>query len=88
MKIKCTKIFLGRPKFKVTEHNDGWSVYLGYGNNRYIQFRYGDIPSIDFNILNHKGSFKIKDTDWLRTTSRRKDIIITKCTFSHKLRNI
>lgn len=54
---------LGKPKFKITEtdYGDGWSVFIGYGNDRYIRIYYGDIPSIDIFFLNHKGSIRFKD---------------------------
>ena len=59
--------FLGKPKFKITEteYGSGWSIYIGYGNNKYIRLNYGDIPSIDINILNHKGSLKLMNSDYL-----------------------
>ena len=53
---------LGKPKLKITEDYNGfWSVFIGYGNKRYINFKFNDRPSMDFNILNHEGSFKVKD---------------------------
>ena len=54
---------IGKPKFKITEtdYGDGWSVFIGYGNDRYIRINYGDIPSIDIFFLNHKGSIRFKD---------------------------
>ena len=52
----------GKPKLKITEDYNGfWSVYIGYGNKRYINFKFNERPSMDFNILNHEGSFKVKD---------------------------
>ena len=55
-------IFVGKPKFKITEtgYGDGYSVYIGYGNNKYIRLNYGEVPSIDINVLNHKGSIELK----------------------------
>ena len=38
-------LFLGKPEFKVTENRDGSTVYLGYGNDRYIRFRLSDFTS-------------------------------------------
>ena len=57
----------GKPEFKVTQNREGITVYLGYGNNRYIRFRlnpYLDVnflKSLDFNIFRLKGSFKMSD---------------------------
>ena len=55
-------IFVGKPKFKITEtdYGDGYSIYIGYGNNKYIRLNYGEVPSIDINFLNHKGSIAFK----------------------------
>ena len=59
---------LGKPKLKITEDYNGfWSVYIGYGNKRYINFKFNDRPSMDFNILNHEGSFKVKDDIFRRS---------------------
>ena len=60
-------IFLGKPKFKITEteYGSGWSIYIGYGNNKYIRLNYGDVPSIDINILNHKGTLKLMNNGYL-----------------------
>merc|ERR1739845_141713 len=34
---------LGKPKLKITEDYNGfWSVYIGYGNKRYINFKFKD----------------------------------------------
>ena len=55
----------GKPEFKVTESPEGSTVYLGYGNDRYIRFRLNTRnpieSSVDFNLFRLKGSFKKAD---------------------------
>jgi len=49
---------LGRPKFKISEHPDGYSAQFGY-EDYYARARYTlKDNSIDFNIMNWKGSAK------------------------------
>jgi hypothetical protein len=58
---------LGKPEFKVTQDDDGSTVYFGYGNNRYLRFRVNDRnpldSSLDFNLFRLKGSFKKEEVE-------------------------
>ena len=50
----------GRPKFKITEHPDGYSMQIGF-TGYYMRIRYTDSDnSLDFNIMGYKGSVKYK----------------------------
>ena len=56
--------FLGRPKFKISEHPDGYSAQLGF-QGHYMRIRYTKSDhSIDFNVFDYKGSIKYKVTDY------------------------
>lgn len=49
---------LGRPKFKISEHPDGYSAQFGFKDD-YIRARYTiSDNSIDFNVMDWKGSAK------------------------------
>lgn len=50
---------VGRPKFKITEHPDGYSMQLGF-SGYYMRIRYTDDNSLDFNIMGYKGSAKYR----------------------------
>jgi len=51
---------IGRPKLKITEHPDGYSMQMGY-TGKYIRFRYTySDHSLDFNIMDYKGSFNFR----------------------------
>ena len=55
---------LGRPKFKITEHPDGYSIQFGMAGY-YMRGRYtASDNSIDFNIMDHKGSIKYVINEW------------------------
>ena len=59
-----TSNFLGRPKFKITEHPDGYSIQFGMAGY-YMRGRYTTSDnSIDFNIMDHKGSIKYVINEW------------------------
>ena len=50
--------FLGKPKLKISEHPDGYSIQAGL-KGYYMRLRFTNVDnSIDFNILDHKGSVK------------------------------
>jgi len=52
---------LGRPKLKITEHPDGYSMQMGY-TGHYMRFRYTySDHSLDFNIMDYKGSVQFRD---------------------------
>ena len=51
--------FPGRPKLKISEHPDGYSAEIGYMGH-YMRFRWSTAHhTLDFNLLNHKGSVKM-----------------------------
>merc|ERR1719242_736377 len=51
---------MGRPKLKITEHPDGYSMQIGY-TGHYMRFRYTySDHSLDFNIMDYKGSVQFK----------------------------
>jgi len=52
---------IGRPKLKITEHPDGYSMQMGY-TGKYIRFRYTySDHSLDFNIMGFKGSVNFRN---------------------------
>jgi len=54
---------VGRPKFKITEHPDGYSMQLGF-SGYYMRIRYTESDhSLDFNIMGYKGSVKYRLDD-------------------------
>jgi len=54
---------VGKPKFKISEHPDGYSMQLGFSGH-YMRMRYTDSAnSIDFNFMDYKGSAKLKKGD-------------------------
>jgi len=55
---------ISRPKFKITEHPDGYSIQFGMAGY-YMRGRYTTSDnSIDFNIMDHKGSIKYVINEW------------------------
>jgi len=55
---------LGRPKLKISQHPDGYSFQLGY-SGYFMRARFDDIGnSIQFTIMDYKGSIKyaVEDT--------------------------
>lgn len=54
---------LGRPKFKISEHPDGYSAQFGF-EDYYMRARYTiSDNSIDFNVMDWKGSAKFTHTN-------------------------
>ena len=57
--------FLGRPKFKISQHPEGYSMQVGV-SGYYMQLRFtNNGSSFHFDILNHKGSVRYRVNEWL-----------------------
>ena len=67
-------LFAGRPKFKISQHPDGYSVQIGH-QGYYMRVRhtssYGHLgDSIDFSIMDYKGSIKYRVDGWRGINSK------------------
>ena len=62
----------GNPKFKVSQHPDGYSIQVGV-DRYFMRMRFSKIDnSIDFSILDYKGSLTYRVQNW--TPSKLLDI--------------